>query len=152
MRCYATIRRIERDYMQPVAQLDSVCGIWVWGDSGSGKTRAVLSMWPDAFPKPRNIWWDGYQGEEVALLDDVDCFDVKLGGVIKHWADFAPFIGQVKGGSIKIRPKRLVVTSQYQIEDIWSDKETREALLRRFKVVKKIVNFNIDFNSLLNIE
>lgn len=137
IRCYTTIRKIERDYMKDVAPLGDVCGLWVYGLSGSGKTRAVLSQHPKCFPKPRTQWWDGYQMEDVVLVDDVDKFDVKLGGQLKHWADFCPFIAQNKGSSFKIRPKLLIVTSQYKIEEIWEDAETREALNRRFKFLEK---------------
>jgi len=61
---------------------------------------------------------DGYLDEPVVLLDDVDKFDRALGGRLKHWADFAPYIGEIKGGSRRIRPEKLIVTSQYTIEDI----------------------------------
>lgn len=137
VRCYTTLRRIERDYMPPVQSLEGTCGIWVYGESGSGKTRGVLAKYPECFPKPRTVWWDGYQSEEVVLIDDIDKYDVRLGGNLKHWADFCPFIAQTKGSSIKIRPKKIIVTSQYRIEDIWEDPETRDALRRRFRVVEK---------------
>jgi len=75
VRLYPTLRRIERDYMPRVDPLPDVCGIWVHGESGTGKTRNVLSLYPDIYPKPRNIWWDGYQGEPQVLLDDIDRFD-----------------------------------------------------------------------------
>lgn len=143
IRQYSSLRRIERDYMPAVPRLDAPCGLWIWGDSGAGKTRAVLDRYPDAFPKPRTVWWDGYQREPVVLLDDVDKFDVRLGGKLKHWADCYPFIAETKGGSQKIRPERLIVTSQYRIEDIWTDEETKSALLRRFIVVKKELGQNI---------
>jgi hypothetical protein len=143
VRLYSSLRRIERDYMPAVERLEGVCGLWVYGRSGCGKTRAVLDAYPECYPKPRNQWWDGYQREPVVLLDDVDKFDVRLGGQLKHWADAAPFIGEVKGGSVKIRPSKLIVTSQYKIEDIWEDAETREALLRRFQVVEKITGQDI---------
>lgn len=143
VRQYSTLRRIERDFMPEMERLRGPCGTWIWGVAGCGKTRSVIEQIPDSFPKPRNQWWDGYQREEVVLVDDVDKFDVKLGGYFKHWADAYPFIGEVKGGSQKIRPKRLIVTSQYRIEDIWEDEATRAALLRRFVVVEKIINQNI---------
>jgi hypothetical protein len=145
LRQYTTIRKIERDFMPPVDRLDGPCGIWIKGLSGCGKTRSVLDAYPDAYPKPRSNWWDGYQGEATVLIDDMDRFDVKLGGKLKHWADAYPFIGENKGGSVKIRPSKVIVTSQYSIEEIWEDTQTREALLRRFVVIEKIIGQNIIF-------
>lgn len=137
MRCYSTIRRISVDYMPRVDNLESVCGIWIFGESGSGKTRAVHAAYPDLYQKPRSKWWDGYQGESVVLLDDMDVFCVKLGGLIKHWADFCAFIAERKGGASRIRPTKFIITSQYRIEGIWLDSETRAALGRRFTVIEK---------------
>lgn len=143
IRQYSALRRIERDYMPPMERLGGPCGLWIHGLSGCGKTRSVLDTYPDAYPKPRNQWWDGYQREPIVLVDDVDRFDVRLGGFFKHWADAYPFISENKGGSQKIRPSKLIVTSQYTIEEIWEDNETREALLRRFIVVEKLIGQNI---------
>jgi len=138
VRCYSTLKRIAQDYMPRIEPIGGVCGLWLFGKSGAGKTLSVSRQYPDAFPKPRNIWWDGYQEEEVVTVDDVDKYDVALGGKLKHWADFAPFIAEIKGGSRKIRPRLVIVTSQYRIEDIWQDAETREALNRRFKFLEKL--------------
>jgi len=138
VRCYSTLRRIELDYMPRVQPGPGVCGTWIHGLSGSGKTHAVYTAYPDLYQKPRNTWWDGYQREEVVLVDDVDVYDVRLGGQLKHWADFAPFIAERKGGGFRIRPGKVIVTSQYTIERIWEDPETREALNRRFTVIEKI--------------
>lgn len=129
--------------MPAVEPLQSVCGIWLFGESGVGKTRAVLGAYPTAFIKPRNQWWDGYQEEEVVCIDDVDKFDVSLGGRLKHWGDFAPFIGEFKGGSRRIRPRLVIVTSQYVIGDIWKDRETIEALGRRFKLIEKLAGIDV---------
>lgn len=143
LRLYSSIRRIEKDFMPTVERLTAPCGIWIFGLSGAGKSRSVLDTYPELYPKPRNKWWDGYQREEVVLLDDIDKFDVALGGQLKHWADCYPFIGEAKGTSVKIRPKKLFVTSQYKIEEIWQDNETREALNRRFTIIEKREGQNI---------
>lgn len=137
IRQYAALKRIAQDYMPALERLTGPCGTWIVGQSGAGKTRAVLDQIPDTFPKPRNQWWDGYRMEPVVLVDDIDKFDVRLGGKLKHWADAYPFIAEAKGTSLRIRPQRIIVTSQYTIEEIWADEETREALLRRFVVVRK---------------
>jgi len=139
LRLYGAIRRIERDYMPVAPRLTGPCGLWIYGLAGAGKTRAVLDQFPNAYPKPRSQWWDGYQGEDTVYVDDLDRYDVKLGGQLKLWSDAYPFIAEIKGGSKKIRPKLLIVTSQYQIEQIWNDIETRQALMRRFVVVEKIL-------------
>jgi len=143
IRCYSALRRIERDYMPAMGRLDGPCGVWIHGLAGCGKTRTVMDTYPELYPKPRNIWWDGYQNEPVVLLDDVDVYDVKLGGLLKHWADAYPFIGEAKGTSRKIRPLKFFVTSQYRIEDIWTDAPTREALNRRFVVIEKVISQGI---------
>lgn len=143
VRMYSTLRRIERDYMPAMVRLAGPCGLWIYGLAGCGKTRSVLDAYPDVYPKPRNVWWDGYQRQPIVLVDDVDKYDVRLGGYFKHWADAYPFIAEIKGGSQKIRPSKLIVTSQYTIEEIWEDAQTREALLRRFVTVHKTLGQNI---------
>lgn len=145
IRSYSTLKRIHQDYMPNVMPLPDVCGIWLFGQSGAGKTRSVYEKFPDAFVKPCTKWWDGYQGEEIVVLDDLDKFHVALGGEIKHWADFMPFVGEFKGGSRRIRPTRLIVTSQYRIDEIWQDLQTIEALTRRFVFKVKLLGVPIEW-------
>lgn len=118
---------------------DGVVGVWIHGTSGSGKTRAANQAYPNAYLKPLNKWWDGYQSEDVVILDDMDIFHRELTSDIKHWADFLPFIAETKGSSTYARPKKFIVTSQYTIEEIWnSDPESLAAIRRRFTVIEKI--------------
>lgn len=107
--------------------------IWLFGISGSGKSRYVRDTYPGAYTKPMNKWWDLYQDEDVVCIEDVDPSHGEwLGYFLKIWADHYPFRGEVKGGTILIRPRTLLVTSQYPLEACFKDPETVAALLRRF--------------------
>ena len=149
LRLYATIKRIAVDFAETMASLpgppDTKFAMWIHGLSGAGKSHAVRAAFPDAYPKPKNLWWCGYQAHETVVCDDIDIYDVKLAGDLKVWGDRYPFVAAIKGSSAVIRPLRFIVTSQYQIQDIWSDEPTRTALLRRFLVVEKKVGEEINF-------
>lgn len=138
IRSYGTLKRISRDYQPNVESLQNTCGLWIHGVAGCGKTRAVFRAYPDLYPKGLNKWWCGYQREDVVLLDDLDpTHGPWIGGFLKKWTDRYPFIGEEKGGSGKIRPKKFIITSQYSIEEIWRDEETRAAITRRCIVIEK---------------
>jgi len=141
---FDTLQRIAAHHMRNAQPLDindgGGCGIWIMGDSGVGKSHSVWEKYnrDEVYLKARTKWWDGYRGEEIVLVDDFDKYNVKLGGDVKDWADKWPFHAEKKGGSMNIRPRLVLVTSQYSIEDIWDDMQTRTALNRRFKVVLKL--------------
>ena len=115
--------------------LDDVCGEWFVGKSGTRKSTTARRENPGAYIKGINKWWCGYKGQDVVILEDVSPKHDFLGDFLKIWADMFAFTSERKGGTYNdIRPKKFIVTSQYDIEDIWLDQETRDALNRRFKV------------------
>lgn len=136
---YASLRAIMKDNMKPVADREALCDEWIVGPSGCGKSSYVRKNFTKIYPKNLNKWWDGYKQEhhDVAVIDDMDPKHSMLSTFLKVWTDHYAFIGENKGGACMIRPKKIVVTSQYTIAECFpGEPETIEALTRRFKVIR----------------
>ena len=135
VRYYRTIKEIKKDYMQREPDSDRLTGLWICGLAGCGKSRRARDEYPDAYLKMCNKWWDGYQGEENVIIDDFGREHKVLGHHLKIWSDRYAFLAETKGGAIQIRPKNIVVTSQYTIDQIFDDPETCAAIQRRMTVI-----------------
>jgi len=107
---------------------------WIYGPTGTGKTTHARTTYADHFIKGKNKWWDGYVGQETVILEDIGKSDVWMGDRLKEWADKWPFEAEFKGGVIRIRPRRIVVTSNYHLRDLWEDPNVYEPLERRFNI------------------
>lgn len=135
-RMYHTVRQIQTDYMAKPHDLPDVCGIWIWGPAGAGKSHHARSLveadGEEFYAKAANKWWDGYQGQKWVIIDDVDKAHKVLAHHFKLMLDKWAILAEVKGGTLYIRPQHIIITSQYSIDDIWSEEpETRDAMLRR---------------------
>lgn len=135
---YRNIKQIEKDHMILGPDAEGVRGIWLWGDTGLGKSRYARSeLCRDTTPfiKWCNKWWDGYQSQTHVLMEDIDPSHKCLGHHLKIWTDRYATTGEPKGGSLPLKHTHFIVTSQYSIEQIWEgDIQTIAALRRRFRV------------------
>lgn len=135
MRHYSTIKRIRHDKCLERKLTDTTeTHEWYYGPAGTGKSRKARVENPEAYLKNCNKWWDGYVDQDVVIVDDFDQAHSVLVHHLKHWADRYPFQAEVKGSAMTIRPRKIILTSNYHPRDIWTDPRDLEPILRRFKV------------------
>jgi len=135
---YSNLKRIEKDHIV-LHEFKHLRGIWIYGPAGFGKSRRARELYPDAYPKLCNKWWDGYQNQKHVIMDDVGLDHKCLGQQLKIWSDGYGVILENKGGAMASQYDWFVVTSQYSIEEIWEgDLQTIAALKRRFEVTKLV--------------
>lgn len=124
---------------------DQVRGVWLYGPSGCGKSTAARAYGAENggyYLKDQNKWWDGYNGEGVVILDDLDtgalCHHLKI------WADKFAFKGEIKGSTVWLNYDTFIVTSNHTIPEIVGmslksgepyNNELERALTRRFHLI-----------------
>nr|WAE42148.1 MAG: replication associated protein [Cressdnaviricota sp.] len=109
---------------------------WLWGPTGTGKTRQVVEKEPDLWISGEDLkWWDGYESQEAVLIDDFrsdQCTFAKLLRIIDRY----PLRVQVKGGSRELVSRRMYITSCYPPEEVYrNSNENINQLLRRIDEV-----------------
>lgn len=108
---------------------------WWVGPTGTGKSRMLWTMYPTHYSKSLNKWWDGYENEETVAIEEWAPRNEVTASFLKIWADRYPFSAEIKGGTLqKVRPKRIIVLSNYTIEECFPQQQDQDPISRRFKV------------------
>lgn len=133
LRHISALLRVHALFQEVPASQEVLDFHWWYGPSGSGKSRHARQENPEAYLKLPNKWWDGYQGQDCVIIDEWSPSHSVLADHLKRWADHHPFAAEVKGGTICIRPPRIIITSNYTMDECFPDQEN-EPLKRRFKI------------------
>lgn len=133
LRDYASVMKLK----QPRNFKSTV--IVICGDPGCGKTRYVMEDCREKglsmYWKPRGIWWDGYDGEDVVVYDDFYGW-VPYDEMLRVM-DRYPLKVPVKGGYVDFTSKIIYVTSNVKPEEWYSSENIKgklESLFRRINV------------------
>lgn len=118
---------------------------WLWGKTGTGKTRKAIEMSPDSFyMKGNHKWWDGYLQQKCIIVDDFD-------GLwpfrdLLNFLDRYPYQGQTKGGFVHINSPIICVTCEHAPSYFWRDTDLEQVLRRCTHVTEVNGNTNVHFN------
>jgi len=97
----------------------------LYGEPGTGKTRYVLDRHPNAYVIPvtttGGLWFDGYDGHDVALIDDFDGQIplIQFLRVLHEYPEQLP----IKGGFVWWNPSIIYITSNYTIRHWYEGKD-----------------------------
>lgn len=103
----------------------------LWGETGVGKTRRVMEM-DDVYKiDPPYTWWDGYEGEEIILIDDYTNRSVPRGTLLNLLDGYRLRL-ETKGGHTWALWKEVYITTNSNPEH-WD-----AAILRRIRKIERV--------------
>lgn len=129
-------------------KIESKICIALIGSSRVRKTSVAYNLYPlDKIFKLTSNWWDGYNGEEVIIIDEITTGDFKLRKFL-DWTDPYPTQVNIKGKMDWLKGKVFFFTSNVEMEN-WCEEtknnpKSLQALKNRFD---KIYNIENDSNA-----
>lgn len=131
--------------------------IWYWGKPGSGKTHKATQILKELAEDEDNIyyqmrtgqWWEGYDGQEYVLIDDLRANFMTFSDLIKL-LDRYPIRVETKGSSRQFVAKVIIITSPFPPERAYHTTECINQLLDRIDLVKEFKGEN--FREKIKIE
>lgn len=114
-----------------------VVGQWIWGPTHCGKSHRAYVENPGALffdcDNGNTIWFDGYAGQKTIVLDELGMISAKQ---MKRIVDRWPYRCPVKGSFTYAEWTKVVVTSNYSPEEVFTDHRDYDAIMRRFDIIK----------------
>lgn len=113
-----------------------------YGAPGTGKSRRAHELAPDAYRKVPGLWWDGYCGQPDIIMDDFYGTAHMDYAEFLKLVDYYDYTGQVKGGMVKVNPRRVFVTSNTHPAQ-WYNLERNYCAGAFFRRVTSILHFQL---------
>lgn len=119
--------------------------VWFWGNTGVGKSYGVMQAYPHPFIPKSFKWWDGYDGQDVVLIDEFRGDWCKFHELLTL-LDRLPYRVECKGGMRQLRATKMYITSCSHPAFVYNGRTTEDLnqLFRRIKHVIHVRNDGID--------
>jgi len=131
-RSYKLLKSIRRDWAMDL--------IILVGPSGTGKSRYARTIYPLAYWKSKGPWWDGYDGEETVVIDEMygSCFPFSE---FLQLLDRYPYKVPIKGGTVEFVSRRIVMTSNQHPRDWYSAERTHHGAWEQSPLYRRILEY-----------
>lgn len=120
------------------ARCDKTKVFWFYGSTGTGKTRRIHEVAPNAYWKQNSPWWCGYDpiSHSDVVIDEYRGDFCKFSHLLQLF-DRYPLSVQNKGGNCNFTASRIFISSPRSPAETWSSRteEDIQQLLRRIEVI-----------------
>jgi len=126
-------------YQKPKQKFKAKKVVWVYGPTGSGKTRYCMDHTDDDYwISGTNLrWFDGYTGQKTVIFDEFRK-DYCTFHMLLRLLDGYPIRVETKGASVLFEPEVIYITSCFHPKDVYETREDIEQLLRRITKIKRV--------------
>lgn len=137
MRYHGGMEKLASHYQKKRKLGDDITVTVLWGVSGAGKTyQAWTRESGDVYIKdPTQKWWDGYNGEEAVIIDEIKTGQIVDMSTLLRWIDRYPCRVERKGSSNMLNARRFYLTSNQHPKD-WYPNEYYAPLERRITSIE----------------
>lgn len=123
-------------YASPKKRTNPPTVKWIWGPTGTGKTKLAFEEAKDPWISNKSLqWWDGYFGQKDIIIDDFRgdfCTFHELLRILDRY----PYRVMNKGGSCELLAENIWITSCFPPDKVYTNcSEKVDQLLRRITTV-----------------
>jgi len=109
---------------------------WFYGATGTGKSTVAAEMLPNAYWKSPGKWFDGYDGEDEVIIDDIRHDDISYHMALRLFQAF-PVAVPVKCSTVPWLATTIIVTAPCHPKDLWNTSEDLAQLTRRIFEIRE---------------
>lgn len=92
---------------------------WLWGPSGSGKSRWAWENFPNSYAKNSSTkWWCGYVDQDTCIIDDFRPSREVPFAYVLNLFDRYPMLLETKGGQVQCLFKQIIVTCPFSPDQL----------------------------------